>query len=103
MAQQSKVEVEKNQFGSREEALKAANALCKSYFEWTDQPGKVYGTHSHPHDEVILVLRGSITFTDVLCSKDYSLSVGDKLILPAGTIHNAATKEGCTYLIGSGK
>src|SRR5262245_60517038 len=68
-------------------------------FEWTDPPGARYGAHSHDHDESIWLLSGAIVFG--ADGRELALGPGDRLMLPAGTVHTArAGPGGATYLIG---
>ena len=68
-------------------------------FTWQDEPGAVYSEHSHPHDELIVVASGAITFTTA--NAEYELSSGDAMELPAGTVHGATNRgeTAVTYLI----
>jgi quercetin dioxygenase-like cupin family protein len=54
--------------------------------------------HSHPIDETVYVLRGSMTFT--VDGKWYTLDVGDKLRLPAGTPHSVSVEAETEYAAG---
>lgn len=66
---------------------------------WTDAPGAVYQPHSHDHDESLWVVAGEISFT--IAGEIHRLGPGDRLQLPAGTVHAAtAGPAGATYLIG---
>lgn len=66
---------------------------------WTDSPGATYAPHRHEHDESLWVLAGEIAF--VIDGETYRLGPGDRLRLPAGTVHAAeAGPAGATYLIG---
>ena len=68
-------------------------------FAWTDAPGVHYSAHSHDHDESIWVVAGNITFG--ADGRDLRLGPGDRLMLPARTVHTAdAGADGATYLIG---
>ena len=68
-------------------------------FRWHDPPGAVYAPHSHDHDESLWVVDGEITFG--ADGTDLCLGAGDRLMLPAGTVHTArAGTAGATYLIG---
>jgi mannose-6-phosphate isomerase-like protein (cupin superfamily) len=68
-------------------------------FHWHDAPGSDYSAHSHDHDESLWVLDGEITFG--VGGHDFRLGTGDRLMLPAGTVHTArAGAAGATYLIG---
>ncbi len=71
-------------------------------FRWRDAPGATYEPHAHDHDESLWLIDGEITFG--IGSQHYRLRVGDRLILPRGTVHTAhAGKAGATYLIGQRK
>ena len=66
---------------------------------WSDAPGAHYSPHSHDHDESIWVVSGEITFG--AGGKTLRLGPGDRLMLPADTVHTAdAGPAGATYLIG---
>jgi quercetin dioxygenase-like cupin family protein len=68
-------------------------------WRWTDAPGATYAPHSHDHDESLWVLEGEITF--VIAGDLHRLRPGDRLQLPAGTVHEAeAGPRGATYLVG---
>jgi quercetin dioxygenase-like cupin family protein len=68
-------------------------------FAWRDPAGADYAPHSHDHDESLWVITGEITFG--AGGRDYRLGPGDRLMLPAGTVHTArAGREGAYYLIG---
>jgi quercetin dioxygenase-like cupin family protein len=66
---------------------------------WRDVPGARYEAHSHERDEALWVLEGEMIFEAADCT--FRLGPGDRLELPAGTVHTAvAGKAGATYLIG---
>ncbi len=66
---------------------------------WRDPSDRAYAEHSHPHDESLWVVRGSIVLR--VRGDDYPLGPGDRLMLPKDTPHTAlAGPEGATYLIG---
>ena len=68
-------------------------------FVWSDGPGADYAPHTHDHDESLWVVRGGITFG--VDGQRHALGPGDRLMLPAGTVHTAvAGRDGATYLIG---
>jgi quercetin dioxygenase-like cupin family protein len=70
-----------------------------SVFRWSDAPGAHYAPHHHDHDESIWIVAGAITFT--IAGRALGLAAGDRLMLPAGTVHVAdAGPAGATYLIG---
>jgi len=68
-------------------------------WSWTDAPGATYAPHSHDQDESLWVVAGEISFT--VGDETYQLGPGDRLQLPAGTVHAAvAGAGGATYLVG---
>ena len=68
-------------------------------FSWRDPPEADYTAHSHDHDESLWVVEGEITFG--AAGAEYRLGPGDRLMLPAGTVHTAhAGTRGALYLIG---
>ena len=58
-------------------------------YRWSNAPGDVYNTHTHPYHKVIYVVRGAITFGLPEAGDKVELHAGDRLELPAGTAHNA--------------
>src|SRR5579884_1228086 len=58
-----------------------------SVFAWTDAPGARYAPHAHDRDESIWVVAGEIAFT--AAGRTVRLGPGDRLLLPAGTVHAA--------------
>ena len=64
----------------------AAEGLDAS--RWGNGPGDGYAAHEHSYDKVIVVERGSITFT-LADGSAIALGTGDRLELPRGTVHAA--------------
>jgi uncharacterized protein YjlB len=58
-------------------------------YSWSNGPGDVYAPHSHDYDKVVYVVSGSISFGLPLEAREVKLATGDRLDLPAGTLHNA--------------
>ena len=85
---------------SKSEYIKELELEGYSTYDWTDNPGAYYSPHSHEHDECICVVNGKTTF--IVNKKEYTLNEGEKLYLPAHTIHESKNKfdEKVTYLIG---
>jgi quercetin dioxygenase-like cupin family protein len=71
----------------------AIRQLCEAEglepYRWSNAPGDVYSQHVHSYDKVIFVVRGSITFGLPERSWELDLQTGDRLDLPAGTVHDA--------------
>ena len=58
-------------------------------YSWANGPFDVYSAHSHSYNKVIYVVQGSITFGLPELGKQLTLKAGDRLDLPAGTVHDA--------------
>ena len=58
-------------------------------YSWSNGPRDTYSAHTHSYDKVIYVLRGSITFGLPDLGQQLTLKAGDRLDLPAGTVHDA--------------
>src|SRR5262245_14605775 len=71
-------------------------------------PGVTFPRHTHPGEEIIYVLEGSMEY-EVEGKPPVTLKSGDVLFIPAGTIHaarNAGTgnaAELATYIVEKGK
>jgi quercetin dioxygenase-like cupin family protein len=66
----------------------AAEGLAAS--EWGNGPGDTYAAHRHGYDKVLVAEEGSITFHLVELRRDVGLHAGERLELPAGTLHGAS-------------
>lgn len=65
---------------------------------WSNGPGDRYAAHEHGYDKVIVVASGSIRF-GLGGAGTLALEVGDRLELPAGTVHDATVgPDGVTCL-----
>jgi quercetin dioxygenase-like cupin family protein len=58
-------------------------------YVWSNGPGDVYGAHDHAYHKVIYVVEGSITFGLPDEGRRVTLNAGDRLDLPADTVHDA--------------
>jgi len=68
-------------------------------YRWSNGPGDVYSAHIHDYFKVIFVVSGSITFGFPIDGEPVTLTVGDRLELPAGVKHNAVVgNEGVVCL-----
>lgn len=56
---------------------------------WGNAAGDSYGEHRHDYDKVLVAADGSITFHLPELGRDIELLTGDRLELPAGTLHAA--------------
>ncbi|MBI3748707.1 MAG: cupin [Chloroflexi bacterium] len=60
---------------------------------WSNGPGDRYAAHEHAYDKVIAVEAGSIRFGLPATGWAVDLNAGDRLDLPAGTMHDALVGE----------
>ena len=70
-------------------------------YTWSSEPHDTYSAHKHSYNKVVYVVRGSITFGLPLLKKQVTLNAGDRLEIPAGTVHDAQVgAEGVVCLEG---
>jgi quercetin dioxygenase-like cupin family protein len=71
-------------------------------------PGVAFPRHSHPGEEIIYVLTGSLEY-EVEGRPPVTLKAGDVLFIPAGVVHSAKNvgsdngAELATYIVEKGK
>jgi quercetin dioxygenase-like cupin family protein len=58
-------------------------------YDWANGPGERYGAHRHEYDKALVCLSGAITFDLAESGRAAQLQAGDRLDLPAGTLHGA--------------
>ncbi|MCS7205497.1 MAG: cupin domain-containing protein [Leptospiraceae bacterium] len=69
------------------------------FYVWEDSPGTYYDWHTHPFDELRVVLKGSILIGTE--EGQVLLKQGDYLEVPSNTRHWARTETGVSYLCGT--
>jgi quercetin dioxygenase-like cupin family protein len=70
-------------------------------YSWSNGPGDRYVPHSHAYEKVLYCVDGSITFVLEGDARKLELGAGDRMVLPAGTVHSAIVGEGgCTCIEG---
>ena len=70
-------------------------------YSWSNGPGDRYGAHSHQYEKVLYCVDGSITFVLEAKHGKIELKAGDRMVLPAGTIHSAVVgASGCACIEG---
>jgi len=80
------------------EKLRAEASGC---YSWSNAAGDRYAPHSHSYEKVLYCVDGSITFMLESEGKRLELNAGDRMVLPAGTVHSAVVgSEGCTCIEG---
>jgi quercetin dioxygenase-like cupin family protein len=71
-------------------------------------PGVAFGKHTHPGEEIIYVLAGTLEY-QLEDKPPVTLKAGDVLFIPAGTVHSAKNvgsgtgTELATYIVEKGK
>jgi len=71
-------------------------------------PGAAFGRHTHPGEEIIYVIEGSLEY-EVEGKPPVTLKAGDVLFVPTGTVHAAKNvgtvnaAELATYILEKGK
>jgi quercetin dioxygenase-like cupin family protein len=84
-----------------EDLMTALRQEAGSCYSWSNGPNDRYGAHSHPYEKVLYCVDGSITFVLELEGKHLELKPGDRMVLPAGTVHSAIVgPSGCTCIEG---
>ena len=72
------------------------------------EPGVAFGSHTHPGEEIIYVLAGTLEY-QVAGKPPATLKAGDVLFIPAGTVHsaknvgNVTASELATYVVEKDK
>jgi quercetin dioxygenase-like cupin family protein len=70
-------------------------------YSWSNGPGDTYAPHSHGYEKVLYCIDGSITFVLEGTGRRLELTAGDRMVLPAGTVHAAEVgPRGCTCIEG---
>jgi quercetin dioxygenase-like cupin family protein len=70
-------------------------------YSWSNGPGDRYSAHSHGYDKVLYCIDGSITFVLEAEGRRLELNGGDRMMLPAGTVHSAVVGPGgCSCIEG---
>jgi quercetin dioxygenase-like cupin family protein len=65
-----------------------------------DAAGKVHHFHTHPVDEILMIIRGRINF--IWEGGERVCRAGDTIMLPAGTLHQSeALDDGAIYAIAT--
>jgi mannose-6-phosphate isomerase-like protein (cupin superfamily) len=75
-----------------------ADGFTRTYL-WQDEPRAHYADHTHAEDSAHVILQGQMTIE--MGGRSVTCRVGDRIDVPAGTVHSATMgPEGCRYLIG---
>jgi quercetin dioxygenase-like cupin family protein len=85
-------------FKDKREAIQEISDAGWWPISWRDAPGEAYEPHMHDADQTLYLVEGSLEL--VVGGKNHSLHPGDRLELPAFTVHSAKAPSGATYIIG---
>ncbi len=80
---------DKNEAPTENEIAQILRAENLSYYPWSNSPNDLYAPHLHAYDKILYAVRGSITFILPNTDKTLTLHAGDRLELPANTVHSA--------------
>jgi quercetin dioxygenase-like cupin family protein len=80
----SAIPVEHPRDGVARQTIHGANQTLVRYVY---QPGSVFPEHSHPEEQITIILSGSIDFT--VDGKPVTLSAGQSALIPANVPHGA--------------
>ena len=70
-------------------------------YSWSNGPHDRYAAHTHNYEKVLYCVEGDITFVLEAEGKQLALKPGDRMVLPAGTVHSAVVgPSGCTCIEG---
>jgi quercetin dioxygenase-like cupin family protein len=84
-----------------EELMARLKTEASGCYSWSNGPGDRYAAHSHNFEKVLYCVDGSITFVLESEGRHLELEVGDRMMLPAGTVHSAIVgPAGCTCIEG---
>jgi quercetin dioxygenase-like cupin family protein len=64
-----------------------------------DAAGKVHAFHTHPVDEILLIISGRLNF--VWDGGERVCNPGDTIFLPAGTLHQSEALDDAIYAIAT--
>lgn len=67
--------------------IERLRAEARDVYQWSNAPGDRYAPHSHAYTKILYCLDGSIDF--VTDERTIHLEAGDRMELPAGTLHAA--------------
>jgi quercetin dioxygenase-like cupin family protein len=84
-----------------DELMTRLRAEASGCYSWSNGPGDRYVAHHHNYEKVLYCVDGSITFVLENEGERIDLKPGDRMVLPAGTVHSAVVgAAGCTCIEG---
>jgi quercetin dioxygenase-like cupin family protein len=86
---------------SFDELMSKLRTEASGCYSWSNGPGDRYAAHHHNFEKVLYCVDGSITFVLENEGKILELKPGDRMVLPAETVHSAIVgTSGCTCIEG---
>ena len=84
------------------ELMRRLQSEATSCYSWSNASGDSYAAHSHAYEKVLYCVDGSITFElEGGEGNRIDLEAGDRMVLPAGTVHSAVVgPQGCMCIEG---
>jgi len=95
------LQVSSRYFKDKREAIREISDAGWWPISWRDAPGETYEPHKHDADQTLYLVEGSLELE--VGGETHSLHPGDKLELPAFTVHSVKAPSGATYIIGMPK
>jgi quercetin dioxygenase-like cupin family protein len=84
-----------------DELMTRLRAEASGCYSWSNGPGDRYAPHSHGYEKVLYCVDGAITFILEGEGRRLELTAGERMVLPAGTVHSAEVGPiGCTCIEG---
>jgi len=84
-----------------DELMTKLRSEASGCYSWSNGPGDRYAPHTHGYEKVLYCVDGSITFVLESEGRKLELNAGDRMVLPAGTVHSAVVgTSGCTCIEG---
>lgn len=69
--------------------MRRLRSEARDVHAWSNAPGDRYGAHSHAYTKILYCTEGSIDFILERDGRTIHLEPGDRMELPAGTVHSA--------------
>jgi quercetin dioxygenase-like cupin family protein len=85
----------------RDDVMQRLQREARDAYGWSNEPGYRYGAHRHPYTKILYCVAGSIDFVVEPSGEVIALHAGDRMELPAGTLHSARVgPQGVTCVEG---
>ncbi len=93
--------VRKGHFQTKEGAIREIMEAGWWPISLRDAPGEIFEPHKHDADQTLYLVEGTLEFE--ADGRVHHLEPGDKLELPAFTVHSVKVPNGAVYIIGMPK